>query len=424
MNSLTVEELGKCYRIRLATNRGERSRPRQLVEGLRNRMRGKPAPRVAPRTKEFWALRKASFSVEPGTVLGVIGANGAGKSTLLKILARVTTPTEGRVTGVGRVVSLLELGAGFNPEVAAHENIFMNAAMYGIPRAEVREHLDEIIAFAEIGDYVETPLKFYSSGMYLRLAFSVAINMRPDILLADEILAVGDLSFQERCLNRVSELAKDGLSVLFVSHDMDAITRVCNRVMWLHGGEISKNGDPETVVTAYQNAAWARADAAQSERGRHRNKFAELIGARLVSAAGKEIGAAPTSEEVYIRVRFRVTRSPIAIRVGFDLYRRRLLLFRSIDQVTHTIETPGVYEGWGKIPENFLSEISYGVHVFLLLEDGSHNSSLILYNEVTFMGYATGKGPTDPAVLKGGLLAPHLDWRIETVAEDSTVTHA
>jgi len=369
-------------------------------------------------------LRHASFSVEPGTVLGIIGANGAGKSTLLKILARVTTPTEGRVMGVGRVVSLLELGAGFNPEVAAHENIFMNAAMYGIPRTEVRQHLDEIIAFAEIEDYVNTPLKFYSSGMYLRLAFSVAINMKPNILLADEILAVGDISFQERCLNRVSELARDGLSVLFVSHDMEAITRVCNRVMWIHGGEISQQGDPEAVVTEYQNAAWARADAAQSERGRHRNKFAELIGARLVSTTGKDIGAAPTSEEIFIRIRFRVTRAPIAIRVGFDLYRRRLLLFRSIDQVTHTIETPGVYEGWGTIPANFLSEISYSVHVFLLLEDGDHSSSLIIYNAVTFMGYATGKGPTDPAVLKGGLLAPRLDWRVDAVEENSVVSDA
>jgi lipopolysaccharide transport system ATP-binding protein len=424
MNSLTVDGIGKCYHIPVATKGRDSSGPRRLLGALRNTVTGRARPRLLPKTKEFWALRNASFSVESGTVLGIIGANGAGKSTLLKVLARVTTPTEGRVMGVGRVVSLLELGAGFNPEVAAHENIFMNAAMYGIPRTEVHQHLDEIIAFAEIEDYVNTPLKFYSSGMYLRLAFSVAINMKPNILLADEILAVGDISFKERCLNRVSELARDGLSVLFVSHDMEAITRVCNRVMWIHGGKISQQGDPETVVTEYQNAAWARADAAQSERGRHRNKFAELIGARLVSTTGKDIGAAPTSEEVFIRIRFRVTRAPIAIRVGFDLYRRRLLLFRSIDQLTHTIETPQVYDGWGTIPANFLSEISYSVHVFLLLEDGSHSSSLIIYNAVTFMGYATGKGPTDPAVLKGGLLAPRLDWRVDAVEENAVVSDA
>ncbi len=423
MNSLTVEGLGKCYRIRVAGKRGDRSGPKRLLESLRSRIRGTPGRRLGPQTKEFWALRKASFTVEKGTVLGIVGANGAGKSTLLKILARVTTPTEGRVTGMGRVVSLLELGAGFNPEVAAHENIFMNAAMYGIPRTEVREHLDEIIAFAEIEDYVETPLKFYSSGMYLRLAFSVAVNMNPDILLADEILAVGDISFRERCLDRVSELARNGLSVLFVSHDMEAITRVCSRVMWLHGGEIAKIGDPDSVVTAYQNASWARADAAQSERGRHRNKVAELIGARLVSATGNDVGAAPTSEDVYIRIRFRITGVPIRVRAGFDLYRRRLLIFRSIDEVTHTIETPGVYEGWGRIPANFLSEINYGVHVFLLLENERQNSSLIIYNAVSFMGYSTTEGPTDPAVLKGGLLAPHLDWRVEPVAEASAVTH-
>jgi len=182
------------------------------------------------------------------------------------------------------VVSLLELGAGFDDEATARENIFMNAAINGIPRAVALERFSDIIDFAEIPEFVDTPLQYFSSGMYLRLAFSVAIHMNPQILLADEILAVGDQAFQERCLTKVAELGRNGLTVLFVSHDMDAIMRICNRVMWLHQGAIRKLGDPEEVVDEYQNAVWSQADIAQSERGRRSNRYAEVLSVRLVSS--------------------------------------------------------------------------------------------------------------------------------------------
>ena len=199
------------------------------------------------------ALRNVSFEVAPGTILGIIGANGAGKSTLLKIIARVTRPTEGRVIGSGRVVSLLELGAGFNPDFSAHDNILMNAAMHGIPRREVLDRMDEIIQFAELEDYLDNPLRQYSSGMYLRLAFSVAINMRPDILLADEILAVGDMAFQERCLERVALEAERGLTVLFVSHDLSALSRLCHRILADKGWWCTT--ESRAVIAAYEVAA-------------------------------------------------------------------------------------------------------------------------------------------------------------------------
>ena len=205
-------------------------------------------------------------------ILGIIGANGAGKSTLLKVIARVTRPTEGRVTGIGRVVSLLELGAGFNPDFSAHDNILMNAAMHGISRREVLDRMADIIQFAELDDFLDNPLRQYSSGMYLRLAFSVAINMQPDILLADEILAVGDIAFQERCLQRVAEESERGLTVLFVSHDMSAVSRLCHRVIWLDRGEVVQDGEPEGVIAEYEDAALrARSrDFASGDRpGRH-----------------------------------------------------------------------------------------------------------------------------------------------------------
>jgi lipopolysaccharide transport system ATP-binding protein len=285
MDSLVAEGLGKSYNIGEVESAEPKTRSDRLLS--RFGLAGRPAGR------EFWALRDVSFRVQPGTILGLIGSNGAGKTTLLKVLARVITPSTGRVIGVGRVVSLLELGAGFDPDLSARENILMNAAMLGIPRSEAIRRTPEIVEFAEVSDFLERPLKHYSSGMYLRLAFSVAINMNPRILLADEILAVGDVAFQDRCLQKVEESGRNGLTVLFVSHDMDAILRVCNRVMWLNGGEIVKDGDPEDVVDEYQNAVWARADAAGSEKGRHVNRLAEIVSVQLVSHAGKEIGAAP-----------------------------------------------------------------------------------------------------------------------------------
>src|SRR5882672_6584649 len=249
MDSLVVEGLGKCY---ILGRGGEKKQSSTFRERL------KPWSAEGEKksdSREFWALRDVSFRIQPGTILGIIGANGAGKTTLLKILARVIMPTTGRVVGVGRVVSLLELGAGFDPDLPAVDNILMNAAMLGIPKHEALRRMDEILAFADAQQFAGTPLKHYSSGMYLRLAFSVAINMNPDILLADEILAVGDIEFQERCLQRVGQEGRKGLTVLFVSHDMAAIARLCHQALWLRQGQTVQLGDATTVVAEYQSEA-------------------------------------------------------------------------------------------------------------------------------------------------------------------------
>jgi len=419
-SALKVEGLGKCYFIpQSRKDRApgkKRAGFRGLVQGLRQGTL-RPWPREKA-VREFWALRDISLDVPSGTVLGIIGANGAGKSTLLKVLARVSPPTVGRVVGSGRVVSLLELGAGFNPEVSARENVFMNAAMYGIPKAEAARHLDEIIAFAELGDFVETPLKYYSSGMYLRLAFSVAINMNPSILLADEILAVGDLNFQERCLQRVEELAKEGLTVLFVSHDMEAILRVSDRVIWLNEGQIAGAGDPEEVVTQYQNAAWANAGAARTEKGRHINRFAELVDATLVSSTGKQIGAAPTTEDVDVRIRILVKKGGLErIKFGFDMYYRSTMLFRSMNRQEEEILEPGYYEAWGRIPGDLLSEVMYSLNAFMLFRREGKDFSLIIYNALSFATYSTEESSVRRL---RGLIAPRLEWKLTRQTEQES----
>src|SRR5881398_1705073 len=200
---------------------------------------------------EVWALRGVSFEVKQGEILGIIGRNGAGKSTLLKILSRVTSPTKGEVRIKGRIASLLEVGTGFHPELTGRENIFLNGAILGMTKAEIRTKLDEIVAFAEIDKFLDTPVKRYSSGMYVRLAFAVAAHLEPEILIVDEVLAVGDVQFQKKCLGKMGDVSREGRTVLFVSHNMTAIRALCERGLLLDDGILLKNGTTEDAIHAY-----------------------------------------------------------------------------------------------------------------------------------------------------------------------------
>jgi lipopolysaccharide transport system ATP-binding protein len=413
MNSLTVEDLGKRYFLGRQT-RSSRARAR-LDLGFTT----VPLPwGKKPPQRELWALRHVSFTVRPGTILGVVGPNGAGKSTLLKILARVLRPTEGRVVGRGRVLSLHQLGAGFNPDLSARENIFMNAAMLGIPKHEVEQRLDAIIDFAEVGQFLDSPLRHYSSGMYLRLAFSVAINMNPDILLADEILAVGDIAFQERCLQRVEEEGKKGLTVLFVSHDMAAIARLCHTALWLRKGETVQLGDATTVVAEYQSEArqalLADATATGEDRVRQSNKFLEVVAIRLVSLDGRVIGAAPIAEDFFIRIRVRVTRPPVRLHAAVDLYMKNIHVFRSGQPEPFAIVERGIYDIAVKIPANLLAETGYTVDVRLQQEAGK-TQEINIPDALSFMTY----GSTYVSLYRGGILMPKLEWSIATAVADT-----
>lgn len=208
-----------------------------------------------PQKKEFVALRDISFRVPRGQTVGVIGRNGSGKSTLLTLLSRIYRPTSGSITVRGRVATLLELGAGFHPEFTGIENIFLNGVILGMPRAELEKRLPEIIEFAELEEFIDTPVKHYSSGMVTRLGFSVAVHLDPDVLLVDEVLAVGDAAFQEKCYRKIEEFKQQNVTIFFVSHDMDAIRRVCDRVLWIDQHELHADGEPEEVIAQYESNA-------------------------------------------------------------------------------------------------------------------------------------------------------------------------
>ena len=254
---ISARGLGKSYQIRTGEKKRYHTLRDDLIEGTRGFVQGQwkrfsIGKASSTRTEEFWALKDIDLDIYPGEVVGIVGRNGAGKSTLLKILSRVVQPTTGEAVLHGRVASLLEVGTGFHPELTGRENIFMSGAVLGMQQAEIRRKFDEMVAFAEVEKFLDTPVKRYSSGMYVRLAFAVAAHLEPDILLVDEVLAVGDAAFQKKCLGKMEDVAKSqGRTVLFVSHNMGIMTQLCTRGIYLKQGRIAEVGDINAVVSSY-----------------------------------------------------------------------------------------------------------------------------------------------------------------------------
>jgi lipopolysaccharide transport system ATP-binding protein len=341
---ISIDRLGKRYRIthqvvnrRYVTLRDVIARklaaPFRVLNGrLRKSASGsrdsgrRHAP---PGIEDFWALKDVSFDIHSGDVLGVIGRNGAGKSTLLKILSRITEPTEGRVRINGRVASLLEVGTGFHPELTGRENVFLNGAILGMKRAEIRSKFDELVAFAEIDKFLDTPVKRYSSGMYVRLAFSVAAHLEPQILIVDEVLAVGDAQFQKKCLGKVDEVTKGGRTVVLVSHNLGMIRKLCTTGVLLEKGRMTQFGSTEEVTNTYRG----RAEEDQAIRSR----FDTVLSGRemnvrveCVEVFGDEQDSTPTAGTM-LTVRLRV------------MFRQEVLNPNFIVRIRNVEEQPIVY---------------------------------------------------------------------------------
>ncbi|MDG2054447.1 MAG: ABC transporter ATP-binding protein [Phycisphaerales bacterium] len=286
---INVENLGKMYRIG-----GESGHPRQFRELIVG-MLSAPLRRLRRLSehggdqREFWALRNVSFKVNQGEVVGVVGSNGAGKSTLLKLLSRITMPTEGEITYRGRVASLLEVGTGFHPELTGRENIFLNGSILGMRRAEIKDRFDEIVSFSGVEQFLDTPVKRYSSGMYVRLAFSVAAHLEPEILLIDEVLAVGDIAFQQRCLKKMNQVStEDGRTVFFVSHNLAAVKQLCSRAILLEGGKVTMDGSTQDVLKKYLTSLAEGSNSAFTDNpNRSGAGDIRLVGGRLLNSDGE-----------------------------------------------------------------------------------------------------------------------------------------
>jgi lipopolysaccharide transport system ATP-binding protein len=362
--TIRVEGLGKRYRI------GRRLRYKALRDVIASAasapvraaraLLGRAAPPAPEQT--IWALRDVSFEVGDGEVVGVIGRNGAGKSTLLKILSRITVPTEGTAEIRGRVGSLLEVGTGFHLELTGRDNIYLNGAILGMRRAEIARKFDEIVAFSGVEQFIDTPVKNYSSGMYLRLAFSVAAHLDPEILLVDEVLAVGDAAFQRKCLDKMQDVGRRGRTVLFVSHNMPAIARLCERTILLDAGGVKMDGPSHRVVAAYLSSdigttaarEWRDASTAPG------NQTARLRAVRVHAADGTVTDAIDIRRPVGIEMEFDVCEPGWTFAPNFDFYNEEgLLLFGAIEtdpEWRNRVREPGRYAVTAWVPGNLLSE--------------------------------------------------------------------
>lgn len=262
--------------------------------------------------EEFWALKDVSFMVEHGETVGIIGPNGAGKSTVLKLISRIIEPTAGRVRANGRIGALLELGAGFHPDLTGRENIYLNGSLLGLSRAQIRRKLDDIIAFAEIERFIEVPVKHYSSGMYVRLGFSVAVHTDPQILLVDEVLAVGDAAFQRKCMERIDQMRREGVTVLFISHDAGMVQTICSRALWLDDGHLVADGSAEAVVARYLDHSWMHEQGTLKPGAGHERRWGsgemQIVEVHLLDRSGREKQRFRVGETLTVEMRYRAER--------------------------------------------------------------------------------------------------------------------
>ena len=306
--AIEIRGLGKRYRLgaRAAPAAGLRDRVARAVRSPAARLRSVLAGHSTIVSDDYiWALRDVTLDVTRGEVVGLVGRNGAGKTTLLKILSRITDPTAGRAVIRGRVASLLEVGTGFHPELSGRENVYLNGAILGMGREEIDRKFDEIVAFAEVERFLDTQVKHYSSGMYLRLAFAVAAHLEPEILLVDEVLAVGDASFQRRCLGKMGDVASSGRTVLFVSHNMEAVQRLCGRAVWLDQGRVQGDGPTGEVVSAYLRQWSGEQRSVYLGETGEESRRAVLESAEILDATGKRNNHLNLGEPFSLRMRWR-----------------------------------------------------------------------------------------------------------------------
>jgi lipopolysaccharide transport system ATP-binding protein len=410
--AITVTNLGKEYR--LGAQQAAYATLRETLMGavrspLRALSRGGDEPR-------FWAVRGVGFEVTQGEAVGIIGRNGAGKSTLLKMLSRITEPTEGRIVLHGRVGSLLEVGTGFHPELSGRENIYLNGAILGMARAEIVRKFDEIVAFAEVEKFIDTPVKHYSSGMYLRLAFAVAAHLEPEILIVDEVLAVGDAQFQKKCLGKMGSAAREGRTVLFVSHNMAAVSNLCRRGLVLEQGRVAYAGTQTEAVAHYLAGGGGRGRSLRDRADRAGSGEVRVVAVEVCDFAGRALDVAASGQDVEIRLRYEASPgfhsakvvAGLCVKTQFDVP-----VFLQHNRLTG--------DGWGalpprgafvcRVPRLPLPPAAYRITYSLML-DGEYLDAMEDACELTVTdGDFFGSGEVPPAT--HGCCLVDASWRLE-----------
>lgn len=411
--AITVRNLGKKYNIgSLNVNDTFRDSLNNILTLKWNKGHKEP----------FWALKDVNFDINKGDSLGIIGRNGAGKSTLLKILSQITAPTTGAITINGRIASLLEVGTGFHPELSGRENIFLNGSILGMSRKEIMNKFDAIVDFSEVEQFLETPVKRYSSGMYVKLAFAVAAHLDPEILIVDEVLAVGDLKFQKKCLGKMSEVGKDGRTVIFVSHNMSAVKSLCTRALYLENGKCVYDGSVLTATSKYQGRTEAKNLIKIWDENAPTVRTLRLREVSINNSADGENGELSTEKPLIIKIKFEtLDDNSLAGTTVFFYNSGGDMLFASLsnhEKKWHGKKRPkGTYVNTCEIPANFFADGDYSISVGLwggfyeygIVEDGVLNISL--HEE----GFIRADIPYES---NSGLVKPLLKWESEKINYD------
>jgi len=413
---IQIDGVGKRYRVR-----GQRERYLSLRDEIAKTFR-RLSTKDQGRAKDFWALRDVSFSVNEGEAVGIIGRNGAGKSTLLKILSHITPPTEGRITMRGRVASLLEVGTGFHPELTGRENIYLNGAILGMSRAEVKRKFDEIVTFSEVEKFLETPVKRYSTGMFVRLAFAVAAHLEPEILLVDEVLAVGDAAFQKKCLGKMEDVARGGRTVLFVSHNMAAVTRLCQRAVVLNRGLVTIDAPAAEATARYMQSdsgtmaerRWGDVSSAPGD------DVARLRAVRVLNSQGLVADTVDIREPLSIELEYQHMASSLRPTAVVHIVNEGgITLFATNDwedrRWYNTPRSPGLVRARCTIPGNFLAEGHFFVLAAVVTYGRPYTHHLVERDVVSFLvvDHSEGDGVRGPATdFWPGVVRPRFKWDV------------
>lgn len=429
---IKVENLSKQYRLGVVGSGTLRDDLYKWWSGIRGKENpllklGETNDRsIASESKYVWSLKDINFEVNQGDVLGVIGKNGAGKSTLLKILSRITAPSTGSIKINGRVASLLEVGTGFHPELTGRENIFLNGAILGMKKSEITSKLDEIVQFAGIERYLDTPVKRYSSGMYVRLAFAVAAHLEPEILIVDEVLAVGDLEFQKKAIGKMQEVSKGGgRTVIFVSHSMDTIERLCNKTLLLENGRVSNFGPTKDIISQYLKVnnhleSYVKYDI----NSENQHPVTDILEAYVHDEDNKISDSFDITKKIGITFRYKVYQETQFIG-GLDIYDERdNLVFVSHDVKTiYQFENhrSGVYKYTVWIPENLLAEGNFSIWLALFkpvpIEIHHHKQNMLKFKVIDFLRGNSSRGKYNGGF--PGSIRPMLNW--ESIKETDTI---
>ncbi len=412
--AVKVENISKKYQLGLIGTSDLRS---TLVEGAKW-LAGK-RKKLPIEEQEFWALRDISFEVPQGGVVGVIGRNGAGKSTLLKVLSKITQPSSGRITLNGRVASLLEVGTGFHPELTGRENIYLNGSILGMSKTEIKNKFDAIVDFSGVEKFLDTPVKRYSSGMYVRLAFSVAAHLEPEVLVIDEVLSVGDADFQRKCLGKMGEVAQGGRTILFVSHNMAAVKSLCNSAILIDKGQLMYKGDTESAISQYMGSGSISSIVRWAKGAEPCNQFVKLHELQ-VRARGKKEGESITMrDEIEISIEFEKYKEGVRFDTTLQIVDEEGRILFPVTSADNQDEDPrnlakGVFKNTCYVPADFFNQGRFYANL-LIIENRKH----LRFQEQSILSFDIIPAAAEEGRWMGkskGSLRPRFDWKIDKMA--------